>query len=727
MSKTKKWILKGVTKEEKQRAEELKEAFGLERASAEVLAARGYDTPEKVKAYLGKENTLMYDPFLLTDMDKAVRRILLAIENGEKIVVYGDYDVDGVSATSVLYLYLKSHGADVGYYIPNRASEGYGLNTAAIDLLKNEGYSLIITVDTGITAAREAEYIKKLGLSLVVTDHHGCHEELPDAEAVVNPKRPNDSYPFKELAGVGVVFKLVTALEFTVQEKAIFGGDDGLDNEARYQRMADNEKCDYLERVVGSYADLVTLGTISDVMTLTDENRLICSVGLSIMENAPRVGLLALMDYAEEMKSRKYPKKRKVNASYIGFNIAPKINAAGRIADASVGVELFATEDRGIADEIAAQLCELNGQRQTEENRISLEAIELAESTHDFENDKVIVLASDSWHHGIIGIVASRLTEKYGMPSILISTEDGVGKGSGRSVKGLNISDALAHCSDLLIRYGGHELAAGLTVACDNIEAFRRKINDYARATMSDEGAELCIEIDSEVQSEEITLKLAKELAYMEPFGVGNPQPLLMLRGAEVLTADSISDGKHTKLTLDNKTALFFGVPIEEADIYEGDTVDAVFRLEINEFRGTVTEQLLLNDARISGGCEESIKESELLERIEQGEKFAESDGILPTRDDFAAVYREIRGYGDNGATVSLYRLCKMLNMRGAKLKLALEILSDVGLIGFEVLQMKTLSGSELYRLTSSRSTEKINLFGTPRYKSVKNLMIKES
>ena len=730
MPKNKKWVLKGGSEEIRVKAKEIQREFGLEGASANILAVRGYDTKEKVQTFLGKENTLMHNPFLMKDMDKAVKRILSAVESGEGITVYGDYDVDGVSAVSVLYLYLKSIGACVNYYIPSRAGEGYGINKSALDMLKERGTSLIVTVDTGITAIEEAEYMKQLGLSLVVTDHHGCHDALPDACAVVNPRRSDDEYPFKELAGVGVVFKLVTALEFAVQENRLFGGCGELTLEQRFARMTECKESDFLEKVCNAYLDLVTLGTVSDVMTLTDENRLICSYGLSLIENSPRLGLVALMDYADGMKNRRYPRKRKITASYIGFTLAPRINAAGRISDASLGVELFTTEQRTRADEIAAELCELNTMRQAEENRIATEAMALAESTHDFENDPVLVLASESWHNGVIGIVSSRLTEKFNMPSILITVEDGVGKGSGRSIKGLNISTALSECSELLIRYGGHELAAGLTIDVNNIDEFRRRINDYARRTMSADASDVILEIDCEVSAEEINLKLAEEIAYLEPCGVGNPQPVMLIRGAEVQYAESIGEGKHTKLVLDGKTALMFGVPLCEADVREGDVIDAVFKLDINDFRGTRTEQLLLCDLKMSRGAEHLDREISYLESVENGEEFEQSDELLPDRDDFARVYKEIRAYGEDGATVSLYRLEDIIAksgepMRAAKIKLALEILSDVGLIKLDVLAVHTLSGAEIYRLAASKTTDKINLFGTPRYKNVKNRMMK--
>lgn len=731
MPKSKKWILKGVSGETCARAEEIRKEFGFESLTAKILACRGYDTPEKVRTFLGKENTLMYDPFLLKDMDKAVERTLSAIDENEKITVYGDYDVDGVSSVSVLCLYLKSVGADVNYYIPNRITEGYGMNRASLDRLKKSGSSLIITVDTGITALDEAEYVKQIGLSLVVTDHHSCHGELPDACAVVNPKRPDDGYPFKELAGVGVVFKFVTALEFAIQERAVFGGADGLTQSERYRRMIEDGRSDFLAKVCRDYIDLVTLGTISDVMSLTDENRLICAYGLSLMETSPRLGLLALMEYIDGMKSRRYPRKRKISASYIGFTVAPRINAAGRISDASIGVELFLTDDRKKADSISAELCELNTKRQAEENSIALEAMELAEQTHDFEHDPVIVLASEKWHHGIIGIVSSRLTEKFNVPCILISIEDGVGKGSGRSIKGLNLSDALEYCSDLLIRYGGHELAAGLTVDKDNIDSFRKKINDYAREHMGDDGAQICLEIDGEARAEEINIKLAQELAGLEPCGTDNPQPLILMRNADVLLSEAIGEGKHTRLNLSGHTAVVFGSPDCEVDLFEGDTADVVFKLDINEFRGNRSAQLMLCDARISGGIGNESEEIKLLRDIESGKEFSDED-ILPTRDDFAVIYKKVRGYGEEGKTVSLYRLGRYLNedgsyVRPAKLKLALQILSDVGLIFLEKQSVNTFSGSELYRLGDAKTRDKVNLFGTPRYKAAKSAFVKKS
>lgn len=734
MPKLKKWILKGNAEVSDRNCQKITENFSIEPVIAKLLAVRGYDTEEKVRAFLNKENTYLYDPFLMKDMDKAAKRIVQALDRGEKITIYGDYDVDGVTSVSVIYLYLKSRGGDVSYYIPNRASEGYGLNNNAIDKLKSEGTSLIVTVDTGITAVEETEYMKSVGVDLVVTDHHGCREILPDACAVVNPKRQDDEYPFKELAGVGVVFKVITAVEFLLQEREIFGQADGaLTYGERYTKMLESGESDFLEKVCRGYIDLVAIGTVADVMTLTDENRLICSAGLAIIENSPRPGLAALMDASEGMKAKKYPKKRKVSASYIGFTVAPRINAAGRIADAGLGVELFICEDRKQADEIAAELCDLNLQRQAEENRIAIEAMEMAEKTHDFENDPVIVLASENWHHGVIGIVSSRLTEKYNTPSILISVEDGVGKGSGRSIKGLHISHALAECQDLLIRYGGHELAAGLTIAQENIDEFRKKINEYARAQLGNDSGEINLDIDLQIEEEDVTLKLCEQMSLLEPCGVGNPTPVFMMRDVKVEDVSSIGDGKHTKLSLGEKfkTALVFGTSVAEADLVRGDVIDVVFKLDVNEFRNVRTEQMVVIDAKINDVSELYVEESRFLENVEKGGSFTAQDALLPDRDDFAAVFREVRAYSAEGQIVSFFRLHKAVeitapSIRPAKLKLVLKILADVGLISFEQLPVCSLSGTELYRIASVKYAGKVNLFGAPRYKNLKKQLVQQ-
>ncbi|HBJ19335.1 MAG TPA: single-stranded-DNA-specific exonuclease RecJ, partial [Clostridiales bacterium] len=376
------------------------DALGIPPIVAKLLYCRGYETPETARGFLAMESELLCDPFLMKDADPAARRILRAVENGERITVFGDYDVDGVTAVSTLYLYLRSVGADVGYYIPNRATDGYGVSNGALDGIFADGTKLIVTVDTGITAINEVEYAREHGVDFVVTDHHECHTELPHCPTV-NPHRPDCPYPFKELSGVGVVFKLITAAE---------------------EIRTGEPRATVAARLFSSYADLVAIGTIADVMPVTGENRIIVSYGLHMMERPARVGLVALMDAAAAPTDAKHPEKRrkkpKITSSYIGYTLAPRINAAGRIMSASMAVELFLAEDYHKAYAIAEELCDANRRRQAEENKIIKEAYAAIEGDPKLKNeDPVIVLHADSWHHGVIGIVASRITERYCRPS----------------------------------------------------------------------------------------------------------------------------------------------------------------------------------------------------------------------------------------------------------------------------------------------------------------------
>ena len=413
----KKWNVLGV----RDRATEaLADALGIGTLTAGLLSNRGYTTEEAASRFLRMEEEMLHSPMLLRDMDKAVARIADALQKQEKIVIYGDYDVDGVTSVSILYLYLQALGANVGYYIPNRMGEGYGMSEGSVDHLIDMGANLIVTVDTGITANKEVAHALSRGTDVVVTDHHECHGDLPNAAAVVNPRRPDCDYPFKELAGVGVVFKLLCAFE------------------AKHHALSEQEA---VRRICDNYADLVAIGTIADVMPIQDENRLIVAYGLHKIERAERMGLVALCEaVSRKPDGTRSARAPKITSGFVGYTLAPRINAAGRISTASLAVELFLTDSREKADELAARLCDINRERQTEENRIAQEAYAYIEATHDFARDPVIVLEADSWHHGVIGIVASRITEKYGLPSILISFDgaqsDGdmeIGKGSGRS------------------------------------------------------------------------------------------------------------------------------------------------------------------------------------------------------------------------------------------------------------------------------------------------------
>ncbi len=685
--------------------------------TAQLLVNRGCTTPEEAERFLAKKDEQLHDPFLMKDMDMAAERIVSAIENGEKIVIFGDYDVDGVTSVCCLYLYLKSYGADVSYYIPCRAGEGYGMSETAVRKLADGGCRLIITVDTGITAVDEAEVARALGIDLVITDHHECHTELPNACAVVNPHRHDCPYPFKELAGVGVVFKVLCAVESTLNPQL--------------------SMLECVRNVSREYCDLIAIGTVADVMPVRDENRLIVSYGLSLIENTTRPGLVALMEAART--GGKSGTKRKVTASFIGYTIAPRINAAGRIRDASLAVELFLSTDLESAEAAAKNLCEINSERQSEENKIASEAYAKIESDHDFSQNRVIVLDDEEWHHGVIGIVASRTTEKYGCPSILISFEgsregisdDDIGKGSGRSIKGMNLVESLAACSELLEKFGGHELAAGLSIKRKNLAEFRRKINECASFCIDDTDTQPCIEAECELDSEDITIEQASELYCLEPCGVSNPVPVFFYRGAVIDSETLVGNGKHTRINLkigrSTVCAMYFRQTISDIDLYPGDTVDVIFNLDINEFQNQRNIQMLVKDIRLSEvQFEKENAERKLFSEMYSGMS-AEEIGIdsfslqsaIPTHDDFAAVYgvlkRELRLEHEVFSIRALLNLLSRygVNIGYIKLRFIIMTFGELGILevkelggehevyGFKYVQMKTktnLDNSEIYR-----------------------------
>ena len=640
-SRAKKWLVQERARDAEQEAcvRLLAERTGLTEIAARLLYIRGYKTEEAVARFLRMEETAFHDPFLLRDMEKAVSRIEEALARGQKIAIYGDYDVDGVTSVSLLYLYLKEFDANVGYYIPSRSEEGYGLSNAAMDKLHARNVNLIITVDTGITACAETAYAKSLGMEIVVTDHHECRAELPEACAVVNPHRFDDAYPFKELAGVGVVFKLVCALELS---------------KCRKEGLAEIEG---IRRVCKRYADLVTIGTVADVMPVKDENRLIITLGLRRMEEHCRLGLQSLMDAASAGKERARGKNRKLSSTYIGFTIAPRLNAAGRVSRASIAVELLLSDTKSRADELAEKLCELNTERQVEENRITEEAYRKIEEMPEADREFVVVLDDDTWHQGIIGIVSSRITERYGLPSILISYDGAiqgspslqdVGKGSGRSLKGLNLVEALTACEDLLVRYGGHELAAGLSVRRKDVDIFRHRINAYAMQKLS--GAELCgvVEADCEVAPAELSLTLAKEIEYLEPFGISNPVPCFVMRDVNILRVSPMGGGKHLRLSVEKDgcvfTAVWFGRGPADLPFEMTDSVDLLFQLNINEFQNTTSLQLLIQDAKVSEHTEFLLEAQKArYEEIRMGDFYTAEENVLPSREDVAAVYTYLR------------------------------------------------------------------------------------
>ena len=686
---------------------EISERLGVSQLFAVLLYNRGYTDADASKRFLRFEETDFHDPRLLADMDKAVARILAAVDNEEIIYIYGDYDVDGVTSVSVLYLYLKSLGADVRIKIPKREGEGYGVSMSAVETIAKEGATLIITVDTGITANAEVAYASEIGVDFVVTDHHECHNELPNACAVVNPHRPDCEYPFKELAGVGVIFKTVCACEMKRCENI---GESVIDG---------------VRRICSEYADLVAVGTIADVMPLTDENRLIVSLGLSKLENGKgRLGLEALLD-ASTKKSGDDQKRKKVTSGMIGFGIAPRINAAGRISDALIAVKLLLAEDTATVARYTEELCEINRQRQVEENRIATQAYEMLENTPEFDNDKVIVLADNCWQQGIIGIVSSRITEKYGLPSILVSfcTDDADaedpfddGKGSGRSIKGMNLVEALNYCEDLLVKYGGHELAAGLTVKRGMLDEFRKRINEYADKHITDDMLTIKVEADCELSMAEVNMSFANEILRLEPFGIGNASPQFVMKGVAVRRITHIGGGKHTKLLLQKDgicvSAMYFGVGEGELPCEEGDSVDILFNIDINDYKNVRSVQMILHDLRISEEFALRLSDEKArYEEIRAGGKYSARDNVLPVRDDFARVYTALRKEFRSGTSVlDAKAIAKLVNTQGVehinyiKLKFIIRILNELQIC--EIVELD----EDIYRFNMFFNANKTNI-----------------
>ena len=660
---------------------EMARQLGRSELFSVLLYNRGYRSAEEARHFLRFEEADFHDPYLLKDMEKAVERVFEAIDRGEKICIYGDYDVDGVTSVSMLYLYLCELGADVCIKIPKREGEGYGVSCAAVKTLADNLVKLIITVDTGITAAAEVEYGKTLGVDFVLTDHHECRSDLPVACAVVNPHRPDCSYPFKELAGVGVVFKLVCACEI---------------RRCREKGMA---VVDGIRNICAKYADLTALGTIADVMPIVDENRLIVSMGLKLMEDSPRPGLAALIDASSSKKTDGAPaKKRKITSGMIGFGVAPRINAAGRISDAAIAVRTLLAPAGEEAERYAEELCAINRQRQIEENRIAEQAYEMIEDMPDLDDNPVIVLDSNEWQQGIIGIVSSKITERYGLPSILVSFYGSMGdeespfddgKGSGRSIKGLNLVEALSHCEDLLVKYGGHELAAGLTVKRGDLEAFRERINEYARENLNEDAFKIKLEADCEIEMADVNLDFAKELQYLEPYGTGNATPLFVMRDVTVKKITYTKGGEHTRLYLEKNgmavNAMYFSVGEGMLGFESGDLIDLLFNIDINDYRNVLSAQMIVRDARLAQSyTARTDEEKQRYAELRSGGRFRADEDFLPNREDCASVYTFLRREYRNGSSItdvkSVQRTLGQSGMRinYVKLKYIFEIFNEL-------------------------------------------------
>ncbi len=557
--KASKWIIADYTAEQ---IEEIARLYCVPKFMAAVMLSHNLTDREEFERCVRQDETAFHNPFLLKDMDKAVERIDEALDNDEKITVYGDYDADGITALYILYTYLKTLTDNVDYYIPDRIDEGYGLSNSAIDSL--EGTSLIITVDTGITACEQVEYAKAKGIDVIITDHHTPLEEIPHAVAVVDHKQADCRYPYKELAGVGVALKLAYAL-------------------------AD---CD--SSIVDKYCHIAAIGTVTDLAELTGENRYIVQRGLNALRKTDNIGLNALFSVADIDKGS-------ISASAIGFGIGPMLNAAGRVASAYMSLNLLLADKPSEAFEIARQLCDENNKRKSEEKSIADEAFDIIDKSA-LKEDGVIVVSGNNWHHGVIGIVASRITERYYKPSIVVSTDGAMGKASCRSVEGFNLFEAISACSDNLVKFGGHKMAAGLTVEADKVEAFRKSINAYAAELLTEDILTPKLHIECVLDTHELTPENIDRLRIFEPYGVGNKTPVFCICGA-VIRNIRISKS-HAFLSLE-KDGIMFTVPaFNKAEAFAtaggGDMIDIAGTLNVNEFNGARTPQLILKDWRYS-------------------------------------------------------------------------------------------------------------------------------
>lgn len=643
----KKWL---VSKGNKDLAAQIAQEISVDPFAALLVTSRGFDNTYDISDFFDEDAPLSLSPDSIADMTKAAERINRAIDNFEMICIFGDYDADGVTATALLYSYLETRGANVICYIPDRLTEGYGLNIGAVEEIADRGVKLIVTVDNGVSAIEEAIRVKELGMELIVTDHHKVGEILPDAYAVVDPHREDCPSEFKEMSGVGVAFKLVCALE----------GDDG-------------------DILIEEYGDLVALGTIGDVVTLTGENRVMVRRGLRLMNDCPRPGINALMEAAGAGD-------KAFCASTASFTICPRINAAGRMGSAHKALNLLLCDDEETASAIADEINSMNSLRQRTETEIFASAQAQIETSNDIANDRVIVVDGEGWHQGVIGIVAARITERYGRPCIVISRDGENAKGSCRSVEGFSIYDAIESVSDCLDHFGGHTLAAGLGLKSSKIEEFRRRINEYA----SDKEMPFALQkIDCKLLPSSISLEILNSLRLLEPFGAGNPQPCFGLFGVRIDEIASVSDGKHIRMIVSKNGArtgvVYFGMPEKIFPFCKGDVVDLAVNLDRNVYNGDERVSVIVRGVRPSLTDEEKVLASiSLFEKFTRKEKLTaqEAAKIIPDRQLEVDVFKSIKSKPLKDKYCEM--LCVRLGDSGenlAKITAVVEIMLEMGIL----------------------------------------------
>lgn len=647
-----KWEVRPLDKE---RAAAFAQTYGVPFFLAMLMNIRGLDDAAHLREFFGEGEPLS-DPFLLKDMDKAAARITRAVDNMEKIAVYGDYDADGVTSTAMLYSYLETRGADVIFYIPQREGEGYGMNIGAVEYLKEQGVSLIVTVDNGISSVQEVARANELGIDVVVTDHHRPQEILPDAVAVVDAYRPDDTSPYKHFSGVGIAFKLLMALE------------DGAGD---------------VEDLLEAYSDLAAIGTIGDIVPLTGENRTLIRAGLERLSQSDRPGVQALLENAGIAG-------KALTSTNVAFTLVPRINATGRMGAPERAVRLLISGYEEEAEVLSEEICADNEERRRVEAEIAEAAFADIEAK-GYMKDRVVVVDGENWHHGVIGIVASRVTERCGKPCMIISRGETEAKGSGRSIEGFSLFEAICACGDLLIKFGGHPMAAGITLKPENIEAFRKRINQYAAEHFPQMPTQT-VTLDCKLNPAALSVSMAQSLTQLEPFGNGNPQPVFGLFNMELSNVTPVGGGGHLRLTLEKNgaviTAMRFNTKPEELPYHIGDKIDLAVQLEAREFRGQPSLTVIVRDMKFAAfNTEKNIASLASFEKWQRGEVLSAEDKnrLYPDRACLAAIYRALRTV--NGKETDQVRFVSQFgkDMTLGLFKTALLVFEERGLVHSEI------------------------------------------
>lgn len=640
---------------DKKRAAAFAQTYGVPFFLAMLMNIRGLDDAAHLREFLGEGEPLS-DPFLLKDMDKAAARITRAVDNMEKIAVYGDYDADGVTSTAMLYSYLETRGADVIFYIPQREGEGYGMNMGAVEYLKEQGVSLIVTVDNGISSVQEVARANELGIDVVVTDHHRPQAILPDAVAVVDAYRPDDTSPYKHFSGVGIAFKLLMALE------------DGAGD---------------VEDLLEAYSDLAAIGTIGDIVPLTGENRTLIRAGLERLSQSDRPGVQALLENAGIAG-------KALTSTNVAFTLVPRINATGRMGAPERAVRLLISGYEEEAEVLSEEICADNEERRRVEAEIAEAAFADIEAK-GYMKDRVVVVDGENWHHGVIGIVASRVTERCGKPCMIISRGETEAKGSGRSIEGFSLFEAICACGDLLIKFGGHPMAAGITLKPENIEAFRKRINRYAAEHFPQMPTQT-VTLDCKLNPAALSVSMAQSLTQLEPFGNGNPQPVFGLFNMELSNVTPVGGGGHLRLTLEKNgaviTAMRFNTKPEELPYHIGDKIDLAVQLEAREFRGQPSLTVIVRDMKFAAfNTEKNIASLASFEKWQRGEVLSAEDKnrLYPDRACLAAIYRALRTV--NGKETDQVRFVSQFgkDMTLGLFKTALLVFEERGLVHSEI------------------------------------------